>query len=63
MDSAGILAQGTPPPLPPYQVSSQSEKNYTWESANGLSTSESLISSLSIRLMSYASHERTRPTS
>ena len=51
--SADILAQDTP-----YRVSPQSEeKKYTWESANGLSRSKPLISSLCVHLKSYVSHE------
>ena len=50
------------PQVLPHQVSPQSKKNYTRESDNKLSRSKSLIGSSSICLMSYISHERTRPT-
>ena len=46
-----------------HQVWLRSEKNCTRESVSRLSRSKWLISSLSARLTSYVSHERTRPRS
>ena len=51
------------PLVRPYQVWPQSEKNCTRESANRLSRSNQLISSLSAHLTSSVSREWTRPRS